>query len=543
MTQYDLKLDSSPPTKKSKKTRKVKKNIIPANPIETKEAFVPSHYQAAIFEFAKNGQGNCLIEACAGGSKTTVLVELSKLIPQNESSIFLAFNKHIADHLSTRIPPTVQAKTFHGLCYGALANYYGGQLKVDKQKNYKILKSILKDDGFKLYEQGASKLSSLAKNHGVGILLPDTEKTWFNLIEHHGIGEKEYPGLTEKDYIELSRILFKKSLEAHEESIDFDDMIYLCLLYPVEFKQYKWILVDESQDVSSCQIEIIKKIVSANSRIWFSGDKNQSIYGFRGADVNSMDNLSKHFNCTELPLSISYRCPKSVVRLAQKLVPSIEYRDNAPEGIVDWVRNFDARIFRPDDMILCRNTKPLVQLAYNLISDNVGCHILGKDIGNSLIKIIEKVKVETTKELIPKLQKSFDRLVDKNIKNNVKSSLAEDNLACAIFLAKRLDGKPVKDLASMIYKLFDDSRTGILTLSTVHKAKGLEFDRVFILDKKRYMPSKQAVLPHQIQQEKNIEYVAITRAKKELYFISSAGYTTGFREDDDVFDDVEDLHK
>ena len=540
MKQYNLKLDSKVISKKTKKRpKKTKKENILVDVLPPKEEFVPSHYQKAIFDFAKNGEGNALIEACAGGSKTTVLVELSKLIPQSQSSIFLAFNKHIAEHLTTRIPSNVPAKTFHSLCYGALANYYGCQLKVESNKNYKILKTILKDDGFKLYEQGASRLSSLAKNHGVGILIPDTKETWLNLIAYHGITEKEYPDLSESDYVELSRMLFKKSLEKYEESIDFDDMIYLCLLHPVEFKKYDWILVDESQDVSGCQIEIIKKIVGVKSRVFFVGDSKQSIYSFRGADVNSMDILGKHFSCTKLPLSISYRCPKSVVKLAQRLVPDIEWRDGAPEGKVDWIREFDAHIFNPTDMILCRNTKPLIQLAYNLISENVGCHILGKDIGNSLVKIVEKSKVETIAELIPKLQNSFDRLVDKNVRNNVQSSIAEDNLACVIFLAKRLNGKSVKDLVAAINKMFDDSRTGILTLSTVHKAKGLEFDRVFILDRKRYMPSKRATLPHQIQQEKNIEYVAITRAKKELYFISSAGFVTGFREDDDTFEDAE----
>jgi len=79
-------------------------------------------------------------------------------------------------------------------------------------------------------------------------------------------------------------------------------------------------------------------------------------------------------------------------------------------------------------------------------------------------------------------------------------------------------------LAANIDALFSDNRDGsVLTLATVHKSKGLEWDRVFILDPK-LMPSKYARQQWQLDQETNIHYVAITRARQELYYIDSEGF-------------------
>jgi len=277
----------------------------------------------------------------------------------------------------------------------------------------------------------------------------------------------------------------------------------------------------------------LKRIIAAPSgRLLAVGDPKQAIYGFRGADSSAMAMMKDEFGCEELPLTVSYRCPKKVVEKAQTIVPYIEASETAPEGLVvynpgtvDDTGKFRPQPFRPTDAVLCRNTAPLVGLAYRLIGKSIGCRILGRDIGAGLVALIKKLNARGIDSMLEKMaeyeKREIDRLMSRDM--NSQAEAVKDKVTCIEIIVASLPetNRTIPALISSIQALFDDKANGVLTLCTVHKSKGLEWERVYILDAGKYMPSKWARRPWQKEQELNLMYVAYTRAQQELAFIES----------------------
>lgn len=251
-----------------------------------------------------------------------------------------------------------------------------------------------------------------------------------------------------------------------------------------------------------------------------------------------MDLLREEFKAKLFPLSVTYRCATSIVALAQTIVPDIQARENAPNGTVeDLDTNFDIYKFRNTDMILCRNSAPLIMLAYTLFRSSIPCQVKGRDIGRNLIALIEKCDARSIEHLEEKLEEGCklecDRLLAKHDDANL-DEIKDKYEAVELLLGEMKDttvGDVIKELKLMfnlgVDKKDDDQKNKaemqkkkiILTLSTVHRVKGLEAPRVYILNK-FLMPSEFAQKDWEKQQEKNIEYVAYTRAEEKLYFIS-----------------------
>jgi superfamily I DNA/RNA helicase len=212
------------------------------------------------------------------------------------------------------------------------------------------------------------------------------------------------------------------------------------------------------------------------------------------------------------------------VRKAQEYVSHIQSHESAIEGFVkEDVGSWPLKQFLPTDAILCRNTRPLIEVAFLLIRNKVSCRVLGRDIGQGLVKLVKKMKAFNVLDLTKKLTNYRSKEAQKLIAQGKEDRLAslDDKLeTLAVFMEEVGIDAPVSELISAIEALFSDDSMGRLTLSTVHKAKGLEFERVFILDA-FLMPSKYARQDWQKTQEVNIQYVAVTRAKKELYYVTS----------------------
>lgn len=193
---------------------------------------------------------------------------------------------------------------------------------------------------------------------------------------------------------------------------------------------------------------------------------------------------------------------------------------DSPEGSVTYLTEYEPKDFEPTSAILCRNVAPLIGFAFSCIRKDIGVRVLGRDIGEGLIKTVKACKTDDMTELEQKLIKMREREIAKARANFSESAeaAAEDKYDCLnLFLNASRD---VEDLINRITTLFDDKARGLLTLATVHKAKGLEWPTVFILDRK-LMPSKFAKQPWQMKQEQNIQYVAVTRAKLHLKYINS----------------------
>ena len=203
---------------------------------------------------------------------------------------------------------------------------------------------------------------------------------------------------------------------------------------------------------------------------------------------------------------------------------TIESHPSAPEGEVRYIAYYTPPDFPPFGVILCRNTAPLVGFAYSLLKRDVPCRILGRDIGANLISLVKKLRPINLDDFAEKLDKWLEREVEKALKEDRSPERLYDQAECLKFFVDSLDedSRTVDSLLAKIELMFTDQpETTRLTLSTVHKAKGLEFETVFILDFDKYMPSRWAQQDWQRVQEQNLIYVAVTRAKKTLIYINS----------------------
>jgi superfamily I DNA/RNA helicase len=594
-----------------------------------------SHYQEAIFQAFEHSADSLLIEAVAGSGKTTVLVELARIMRERMPGLrgcFMAFNKSIATTLQERIGRSgnVVAMTLHSAGWAAWRRAGGLDWTpgLDEHKVSGIMRKIMTWEERKRFEETTRKLVGFAK--GVGLvpspltnactmhefrydgLVRDEDEVWRGLIEHYGLDEDECN-------IGLVRKVLAMSIEQGRERADYDDMLYLPVISGVPFDRYDVVLVDEAQDVSGIQMEMISRMTGGDAietqsngrtamsptaaRVIAVGDRNQAIYGFRGAGTDSMDMLRERFGMRELPLSVSYRCPVSVVQHARQWVPQVEWSDGAPDGVVlgedtDWrgqsqmamgvvlclpacespyygnshhpdcprawcdelqkrhmsswseeeMREYSLLTgqsgiskwrgpedFQPGDAILCRLTRPLIEAAFGLIRRRVACRVLGRDIGAGLVSLVRKPKFALDRPV-----SDWERWKDVWLAQQLKRLAEKRQFAAAGNLQDRVDTvicfidelysreragqiSTIGELIASIEGVFrDKGPEGMVTLSTIHKFKGSEARRVFILDASKFMP-----VPWgrgggwESQQEINCMYIAATRASLELRYITS----------------------
>jgi hypothetical protein len=249
---------------------------------------------------------------------------------------------------------------------------------------------------------------------------------------------------------------------------------------------------------------------------------HNSIYGFRGADSESLDAIAREFKATSFPLSVTYRCPTSVVELARTYVPHLTPRDGAPTGEIKANVKIDTIDWRPSDLVVCRNNAPLITLAYQLLREKVACKVLGRDIGTGVKALVRKLRARDLKDLLARADKHFAEQSAKLRAGGKEDQVEALEDRVETLKAFALEAHTLADVERAIDDLFADDKASMVTLSTIHKAKGAEAPRVVILDPRR-MPSKAARVAWEIQQERNLVYVAYTRAREELLFASLDG--------------------
>jgi superfamily I DNA/RNA helicase len=477
-----------------------------------------SIYQEGIYNFVKTGTANAVIQAVAGSGKTTTIVEALKLT--SGSAVFLAFNKSIAETLKSRVPSHVQARTFHSLCYKPVLTVVGARA-VNERKIYDIMKSNMAENDVKLYGSFVRKLIGLARNAGVGALCPMDGAAFYQLVEHHDIILESEQADEATGIMHAQRIL---EMSNRSKEVDFDDLLYFAVLKGVRLPSFDWVFVDEAQDTNAIQRAILRKILAHGGRLIAVGDSAQAIYGFRGADSDAMDLIAEEFGpCERLPLSVTYRCAKSITARAQEFVPAIEARPDAPEGTVEDLDTlWKLQDLGQHDLVVCRNTKPLIDLGYRLLRARIPLRIMGRDIGDGLCALVRRCDSgRGVDRFIEKLESWRDREVEKAISKGLeeKAEAINDKAETLLMLVGELPEhqRSVAELIKTLEMLFTDANNRV-TLATVHKAKGLEADTVWWLCPS-LCPSRWAKKPWQLQQEHNIMYVAITRAKTRLVSI------------------------
>lgn len=494
--------------------------------------FVPSEYQEKFFDWVEHGVGNALIKARAGAGKSSTAIASMKLIPKTEKCLFIAFNKSIAEHLNEKLKsrPNCTARTTHSLGLLMIKRNLGSDIELDeyKYRNYvksNILELTTTSSEIKTRQQVEEYIDNITKL---------INYARFNLAQ----SEKEINKIAQKYCIPISFdecIVTQKCLEwgkTNTETVDYTDMIWLpveLMLKPIGLT-YDWVYFDEAQDASLCSIQLFLKCIKRGGRFVTILDEFQSINQFAGASEDAYEFLKNYPNTSLFELPISYRCANNIIKFANNIVPDIVARDNAPDGLI--LDNCHIRDIKEGDMVLCRSKAPLVQLYVKLLRQNVNCYIKGQDIGTNLIKELEKIKQN---ELNVNLMKDgvfvqlYDNLFNERNKLMQTRGLDYDDATLSSFIMEKYDTintllilaekyTTKEKLIQHIKEIFQEDAQGVC-LSTVHKAKGLESENVYIICHSS-MPSKLAVFDWEKQQEQNIMYVAYTRAKNLLGFIS-----------------------
>ncbi len=498
-----------------------------------------SKYQEEIFSWVEHDQGNLVVEAVAGSGKSTTLIKCLDFISQKDKILLTAFNTDIVNELKkkTSDKENVEVRTLHGL----------GLLFI--KKNLPQVSAI--PEPFKYEAYIKNNIKELSYIHTFTLRGREYFRYLDNIKKYVDFG-RFYLCQTVKDleFIEdrygIDTIADEKEIAINVmewgrnalETIDYTDMVWLpnvLYLKPLGLL-FDFIMVDESQDLNKAERELLFKCFKMGTRMMAVGDSQQCLYSFAGSDPQSFDILKSVPNTKCLPLSISYRCGKNIVDFAKKLVPTIEANDNAVDGQI--IRNVCLDSVKDGDMILCRNNAPLIQIYNEFLKLGKKCYIRGKDIGNNLKAIVkstrqDKLNVDCKEDgvfvrLYDDLFTSRNKLMEKfgiDAETAMNSPQIQNKLDMINALEVLSEGiNAAEEIMAKIDEIFPKrDKKGGISLSTIHKAKGLEADNVFIACES-LMPSKSAKKDWEVRQEYNLMYVAYTRAKNILGFIDEKDF-------------------
>jgi superfamily I DNA/RNA helicase len=514
-----------------------------------------SPQQQAVVDWVNDGEGSAFVEAVAGSGKTTVLIEAAKHM--RGSVAFTAFNKKIADEIKRKMAGVggVRVATFHSFGFGAWRRVANQSIRVDQYEKWKrMMEYIDAPDNLK---SAIGRMVSIAKQGVHGLLWHGEPDHWRSLIDHYDILTRVEENGADMEDIEAAMIRYAEdglawSQRVGKDLIDFDDMIWLPLIENAPVYTNDWVLVDEAQDTNPARRLLAERMLAPNGRMLWVGDRHQAIYGFTGADSDAVDQIIEHFRCIQLPLTVTFRCCKKATKFAQQWVPHIEAHEDNAEGVVarvdrrvfnavhvsagysgreepikGLIPNVDTRVhsaLRPGDAILCRLNRPLVSLAFTLIRNGIPAHVEGRDIGKSLDRLASKWKVESAAALAKNLEAYRARETEKFMARDAPHLIEPLNDRVDTLFVIMEGCETVREVRDKIDRLFQDTNGGArrtVTLSSVHKAKGREWDRVFILGFGTYMPSKMARQKWEKVQEANLMYVAATRTKDTLILLAA----------------------
>lgn len=503
--------------------------------------FPPSDLQRRVLKEVHAGERNLLIGAVAGSGKTATLEMIAQML-KGQSAMFCAFNRHIADELAEKLP-NIQVNTIHSFGLEVLrqhitrpkikgfkptmiveelmkrkyaheiTDYYGQYHKPRYTEKGMLIKNMLLD------------MSDLVRQNAITDALALTLHAP-QIAAHHGVGDYD------ESYNEDIWDMIQESTRMAESSgiIDFTDMIYLPVALNLSFNTRKWILVDECQDLNKLQLEVVLRFGdNKDSRFIFVGDKAQAIYGFAGADSSSFENVGERTDALKLPLSVCYRCPSRHIELAKEIVPQITPSEWAIEGRIEKLGYSQVfSVAKPGDLILCRVNAPLVSTAISFLKNRIPAEIKGRDISRNLIKTLEdatKMADWSWSAPLAMMDRYMVRELEK-MERKRSSEMAKiafsDKIDCIKTIIVEFNCKTPEEFRACVGDIFEDgkgNRRDPVMLSSVHKAKGLEADNVFIL-RPDMMPLVWDEQQHwEFEQEMNIKYVALTRAKKFLGFL------------------------
>lgn len=489
-------------------------------------------------------------QAVPGAGKSRVLTEMSNVANVGKSFLTVAFTKEVSESLAGKMPKS-DVQHIHKLCYGAIRGGYG-YVPVEESKSTDNLKTLRK-----LKEVvGEKQLGSLAKEYRVKGLR-------YKLAEWVGWVQSDCTDLSsETALMQLSdtfeivpplpfdvlRPILQKvvmsSLEDIEKrvGISFDEMIYGAAVLPrVRFSAVNYLAVDEGQDMTACKIAALSRVPVRYARIGM-GDRYQAIYSFTGVRPDSLDQLKTAFRAEEYPLSWSFRCPINVVKLANKLNPDMVAAPGNQEGIVDEIDEIDLiellNRMRPEEAattaILSRTNLALIKLALQLVRRGIPCYVRGGDICQELLRVMRKAQEidwsisNLNRSLVNWLEMEMHAARFTNPQRQNRHRQVLTGVATTLLeIAELTQASSFDMLETLLRNLLSESSVNGVNLMSAHRSKGLEFQRVFILDPGKLPMTWNGQTEAEAYSERMLEYVAYTRSMHHLTFVRNSSASEG----------------
>lgn len=561
--------------------------------------FKPSTYQQDILDFfLNNPQSNMLVNALAGSGKSTTACMLSE--HSKTSDLYIAFNASVVEEFKKKIKnPKTKVMTMHSLAYsimlynveqeskdsGEKPKGFGSQrskktVSLDNFKPHKILdeeitkrygryiefakRVFLKDNYVNLYNLCRLTLTDMSSNKDVSRLIDDHV-----LFLYYGDEGYSAPDISE--ITSTLKILDTKSRQQFETQgvIDFTDMLWITFN---KLKYDNWevpywalytnIYCDEVQDFSNIQLNFLKFIKRTKGRYVFIGDFHQAIYNFAGANAQAFNQIPKMFAPVEtFDLPICYRCAKShLSRVNREYGIPILPCDDAPLGFVKTIdKNKISEYAKAGDMVISRKNKWIAEVVLDLARNGTPIFIEDKEMVGAIKRQILSSKctsVGALKKFLQKVISNYNKKLFEIVSKNVREGGHEEEHLEAVtetnskidntsFLLEILEGylehhassDSVSKFSNFIDKLLNTTPSpSCVRLCSIHKAKGLEATNVFVLNEAKinydFRNSKE-----QNVQEKNLSYIATTRAKEGLYLVKEPSKTITTRNTDYLLSD------
>lgn len=462
--------------------------------------------------------------ARAGTGKTTTGVAVCSAL-RPERVLYIAFAKVNAQDIQQRAPANTEGRTTHSYGFSVVTKNVRGA-RYDKFKTANLVQRVLPRAAKRDTVNTLAHLVSMGK----AWLATDVE-TMAALAGRYDdtvpTNDKAVARMSLVDWCEEA-LGVMEACRKDERSLDYDDMIYLPAVHDYRHEQYGRVILDEAQDITPAQEALVLKARGLNGRLMTVGDDRQAIYAWRGADPQAMFRMAKLFGSRELKITATFRCGRAIVEDAKRFVPDY-VGAAAHEGMVASAGEEDLmKGARPGDAILSRVNAPLAQLCLKFLRNGQRAAIRGKDIGSGLSKLVRQSDASNIEELAAWLEQYRER-------ENLRLTAAgrEDEIEAVSDRIETIhalaDGcANIADLTSRFESLFSDADgengqkdTSRILLSSTHRAKGLEWDRVWMLDA-TYRPAVDGGHAP-VCEENNLVYVAITRAKNELFHVQGVG--------------------
>ncbi|MGB8190628.1 MAG: 3'-5' exonuclease, partial [Chitinophagaceae bacterium] len=302
------------------------------------------------------------------------------------------------------------------------------------------------------------------------------------------------------------------------------------------------------------------KYVKPNGRVLAVGDPYQSIYGFAGADIESYNYIQEKLKAARLPLSGCFRCPENVITLAQKFRSDITAFTKKDGLIHDIKFNEVISMAKPGNLVICRIKAPLQVLMFQMIDQGIAVEVHEDEVKEFIndLKFIFLPDELNDQDVLRKQDDFFDEVMDRNLESiNKRSNKLKDKESKEEFIREegrllnsklefikkqlilQVGCRNISELLAKIEKLISGGENAV-KLSTIHRAKGLENDSVFILDYNKLPFYRDGQKDWELKQERNLKYVALTRTRKNLYLVNSDD-VLDVEEDGSLFDEMEDM--